>query len=121
MLEEVVQSTGREEMAGNHGASGVQGRRRLQIGSRALGGAHSEHEVHVCDAGGAVEAQRLIERPRVLPRVKRRAYGMVRGAEYRKAGSGERSRCMQRAGEGSTADWEQGTGRSARRTSGTCS
>ena len=32
------------------------------------------------------------------------------------AGGGGRRRCRQRAGEGSTADWGQGTGRSARRT-----
>eukprot|EP00964_Phaeocystis_antarctica_P080635 scaffold50376_cov38-Phaeocystis_antarctica.AAC.1 len=51
---------------------------------RARGGAHVEHVLHVCDAGG-VEAQRLVERRRVLPRVERRAYGVVRGAEYREA------------------------------------
>ena len=45
---------------------GVQGRARLQIGSRVRGGAHEEHAVHVCDAG-CVEAQRLVERIRGLP------------------------------------------------------
>ena len=35
-------------------------------------GAHQEHLVHVCDAGG-VEAQRPVERLRGLPRVERRA------------------------------------------------
>ena len=49
------------------------------IGGRARGGAHVEHLVHGCDAGG-IEAQRLVERPRVLPRVERRAYGAVRAA-----------------------------------------
>eukprot|EP00964_Phaeocystis_antarctica_P064937 scaffold39110_cov45-Phaeocystis_antarctica.AAC.1 len=92
---------------------GVQGRTRLQIGSRARGGAHAEHLVHGCDAGG-VEAQRLVERRCVLPRVERRAYGAGRGAEYREAGGGGRPRCTRHAGEGSSADWEQGTGRSAR-------
>ena len=58
---EEVQSTGRLEVAGDCGASGVQGRARLQIGSRARGGAHSEHAVHAHDVGG-VEAQRLVER-----------------------------------------------------------
>ena len=37
------------------------------------GGAHVEHVLHVYDAGG-VEAQRLVERIRDLPRVERRAY-----------------------------------------------
>eukprot|EP00964_Phaeocystis_antarctica_P053418 scaffold31350_cov49-Phaeocystis_antarctica.AAC.2 len=32
------------------------------------------------------------------------------------AGAGGRPRCTQRAGEDSTTDWEQGTGRSAPRT-----
>eukprot|EP00964_Phaeocystis_antarctica_P013482 scaffold7382_cov62-Phaeocystis_antarctica.AAC.1 len=60
-----VQSTGRREVAGDRGARGVQGRARVQIGSRARGGAHAEHGAHACDAGG-VEAQRLVERPRVV-------------------------------------------------------
>ena len=51
----------------------------MQIGSRARGGAHGEHVAHVRDAGG-VEAQWLVERRRVLPRVERRAFGVVRGA-----------------------------------------
>eukprot|EP00964_Phaeocystis_antarctica_P098977 scaffold64895_cov59-Phaeocystis_antarctica.AAC.1 len=132
---EEVQSTGRREVASERGARGVQGRARLQFGSRARGGAHVEHGFHVCDAGGVeaqrlverrralpkvvrgeheghgrdaggveaqrlverrrarehgahgcdaggVETQRLVERPRILPRVKRRAYGVGRGAEY---------------------------------------
>jgi len=39
------------------------------LGRRAGGGAHVEHPSHACDAGG-VEAQRLVERRRTLPRVK---------------------------------------------------
>eukprot|EP00964_Phaeocystis_antarctica_P018532 scaffold10238_cov45-Phaeocystis_antarctica.AAC.2 len=54
------------------------GRARLQIEGRARGGAHEEHVGHACDAGG-VEAQRLVERRRELPRVKRRACGAGRG------------------------------------------
>eukprot|EP00964_Phaeocystis_antarctica_P051393 scaffold29975_cov49-Phaeocystis_antarctica.AAC.1 len=46
-----VQSTGRPKAADHRGACGVQGRARLQIGSRARGGAHGEHVAHVCDAG----------------------------------------------------------------------
>eukprot|EP00964_Phaeocystis_antarctica_P074402 scaffold45743_cov95-Phaeocystis_antarctica.AAC.1 len=38
---------------------------------RARGGAHDEHAVHGRDAGG-VEAQRLVERTRPLPRVEQR-------------------------------------------------
>ena len=68
---------GRREAAGDRGPRSVQGRARLQIWGRARGGAHPEHAVHARDAGG-VEAQWLVERRRVLPRVERRAYG-VRG------------------------------------------
>ena len=82
-----VQSTGRPEAAGDRGAHSVQGRARGQIGSRARGGAHAEHAVHVCDAGG-VEAQRLVERRRVLPRVERRAYGAGRGCGPADGGDG---------------------------------
>eukprot|EP00964_Phaeocystis_antarctica_P029496 scaffold16625_cov49-Phaeocystis_antarctica.AAC.1 len=67
------------------------------IGSRARGGAHPEHVLHVLDAGG-VEAQRLVERRRLLPSVERRAHGVGRGAEYREAGGGGRPRCKRRAG-----------------------
>ena len=66
---------GTREVAGNRGARSVQGRARLQIRGRAWRGAHPEHAEHACDAGG-VEAQRLVERQRVLPRVERRAYTM---------------------------------------------
>eukprot|EP00964_Phaeocystis_antarctica_P045218 scaffold26019_cov69-Phaeocystis_antarctica.AAC.1 len=48
-------------------------------------------------------------------RVPRMAYDAGRGAGQ-EAGGGRRPRGMQRAGEGSTADWEQGTGKSARGT-----
>ena len=47
-------------------------------GQGTRGGAHVEHAVHGCDAGG-VEAQRLVELVRALPRVERRAYGAERG------------------------------------------
>ena len=109
-VQEEVQSTWWPEVACDRGACSVQERARLLIGSRARGGAHGEHLVHVCDAG-CVEAQRPVEHRRALPRVRRRAYGAGRGAEYREAGGGGRPRCTQRAGQGSSADWEQGTGR----------
>ena len=133
--------TGRPEVAGDNGARSVQERARLQIGSRARGGAHGEHPGHVCDAGrveaqrlveprelehlmhgcdaGRVEAKWLVERRRALPRVERRAYDAGRGAGL-EAGGGRRPRRTQRAREGSTVDWGQGTGKSARRTSGAC-
>eukprot|EP00964_Phaeocystis_antarctica_P006373 scaffold3455_cov62-Phaeocystis_antarctica.AAC.6 len=40
---------------------------------QARSGAYPEHVAYICDAG-RVEAQRLIERRRALPRVERRAY-----------------------------------------------
>ena len=82
---------GGREAAGDGGARSVQGRARLQIRGRARGGAHVEHAVHVRDAGG-VEAQRLVERRRALPRVERGAYDAGRGAA-REAGGGGRPRC----------------------------
>eukprot|EP00964_Phaeocystis_antarctica_P091314 scaffold58545_cov57-Phaeocystis_antarctica.AAC.2 len=88
--------------------AGRGGRRRAIAGHAVSeGGAHVEHALHVLDAG-RVEAQRLVERRRFLPRVERRAYCTVRG-ELRNAGGGGRPRCKQRVGEGSTADWGQGT------------
>ena len=106
---------GGQQTVDDRGARSVQGRARLQIGNRAREVGHPEHVAHGRDAGG-VEAQRLVERRRVLPRVARRAYGVGQGAKYREARGGGRPRCTQRAGEGSTGDWEQATGRSARRT-----
>ena len=75
---------GRREAAGDRGASSVQGRARLQIGGGPRGGAHVEHLAHVGDAGG-VEAQRLVERRRALPRAERRAYDAGRGAAGQEA------------------------------------
>eukprot|EP00964_Phaeocystis_antarctica_P117933 scaffold81772_cov49-Phaeocystis_antarctica.AAC.6 len=104
----------RREAADDGGTRSVQGRARLQIGGRPRGGAHPEHVIHARDAGG-VEAQRLVERRRPLPRVKRRAYDAGQGVR-REPGGGGRPRRKQCAGEGSSAGWGQGTGRSARRT-----
>ena len=53
-------------MAGDRGASSVEGRARLQIRGRARGGAHLEHVGHDCNAG-RVEDERLVERNRALP------------------------------------------------------
>ena len=87
--------------AGDGGARSVQGRARLHVRGRARGGAHQEHVEHARDAGG-VEGQRLVERPRVLPRVARRAY-TVRGE-----GAGQQLG-FNVQGRGSAADWGQGT------------
>ena len=67
---------GRREAAGDRDARRVAGRTRLQIRSRARGGAYVEHVGHLRDAGG-VKAQRLVERRRELPRVERGAHGVV--------------------------------------------
>ena len=93
------------EAAGGRGASSVHRRARLQIGS-SMRGAHREHGAHVCDAGG-VEAQRLIERRRALPRVERRAYDAGRCGPWKWEAAGDRGG-KQRAGEGATADWGAG-------------
>ena len=68
----------RREAAGDHGARRVQGRARMQIGSRVRGGAHLEYAAHARDAGG-VEAQRLVERRRALPNRTEGTYGAGRG------------------------------------------
>eukprot|EP00964_Phaeocystis_antarctica_P081071 scaffold50683_cov52-Phaeocystis_antarctica.AAC.3 len=119
---------GRGEVYGSGGsrrwtiaaASSAQGRARLQIGGRARGGAHREHVVHVRDFGG-VEAQRLVERLRVLPRVERRACGAGRGIRVggQQAVDDRGARSVQERAQLQIG--EQGTGRSARRTLRPCS
>ena len=90
---------------------------RLQIGGRARGGAHPEHLIHACDAGG-VETQRLVERPSVLPRVERRECGAGRGIRVgRREAAGDHA-AHAACRRGSTMDRGQGTGRSAPRTCG---
>ena len=63
--------------------------------------AHPKHVLHDCDLG-RVEAQRLVERRRALPRVERRAYGAGRAAG-REAEDGGRRRC--RGGLDLLAHW----------------
>eukprot|EP00964_Phaeocystis_antarctica_P033698 scaffold19101_cov53-Phaeocystis_antarctica.AAC.6 len=74
----VPREAGGGRRPGDGGARSVQERARLQVGGRARGGAHPEHVLHGRDFG-RVEAQRLVERQRGLPRVERRVYGAVRG------------------------------------------
>ena len=109
---------GRREAAGDRGARSVQWRARLQIGGRARGGAHEEHVVHVRDVGG-VEAQRLVERQRVLPRVERRECGAGGGVRVgrREAASDHGARSMPERDRLKIEG--RARGRSARRTSGT--
>eukprot|EP00964_Phaeocystis_antarctica_P156153 scaffold125705_cov51-Phaeocystis_antarctica.AAC.2 len=66
---------------GGGGASGMHGEGPTQGQGTRHGtrGAHPEHVAYVRDAG-RVEAQRLVERRRDLPRVERRAYRAGRGA-----------------------------------------
>ena len=67
------------------------------------GAAHREHAIHGCDAGRALEAERLVEGLRVLPRVASRAH-TVRGelrAGRQDGGAARRATAVhtQRAGE----------------------
>ena len=102
-------------MASDRGASGVPCRGGLDC---RLGAGHGEERtqnmpymfvtLEVSKLSGWLNADACCRES------KRRAFGEGRGAEYREAEGGVRPRCMRRAGEGSTADWEQGSGRSAR-------
>ena len=94
---------GRREAAGDCAVHAAQecGRDR-RLGGRAWGGAHVDHAFHVRDAG-RVEAERLVERVRLLPRV---AASTVRGelrAGWREAAAdrGVHAAC---SGEGATAN-----------------
>ena len=89
--------------AGGRRAAHAACRRRLdcRVG-RARGGAHGEHVVHVCDAG-RVEAQRLVELPRILPRVERRRTLRDEVGTRRREGR-EQRRHKKRAGEGLATD-----------------
>ena len=82
---------GEVRRAGVWGGGGAQaafrGKARLKAVGQGTRGAHLEHALHVRDAGG-VEAQRLVERRRVLPRVERRAYGAGRGCGPADGGNG---------------------------------
>ena len=56
-----------ERALGDGSASGVDGEGPTQgCGGQGTRGAHVEHAVHVRDLG-SVEAERVVERPRVLP------------------------------------------------------
>ena len=77
--------------------SSVQGEgSTVQIWGRARGGPHVEHAGHVRDAGG-VEAQRLVERCRVLPRVRKQG---IRGVWGELCGSAVSRQAGEAAGNG---------------------
>ena len=67
-----------------------------RLGAGIRGGAHVEHEAHACDAR-RVEAQRLVERRRVLPRVEKRACDEGRGAAREARGGRQRATAAQAA------------------------
>eukprot|EP00964_Phaeocystis_antarctica_P008904 scaffold4824_cov69-Phaeocystis_antarctica.AAC.2 len=84
-----------------------------RLGAQGMRGAHREHAVHGCDAG-RVEAQRLVEGPRVLPSRKEGMRCRARCGPERKAwGGGDVSGVH---GEGPTQGWGPGHARSAPRT-----
>ena len=99
---------GREAQQTTASQTTCRGGLRPQIRGRARGGAHREHVAHGCDVGG-VEAQRLVERLRVLPRVERRACGAGRGI---RVGGSRRWTTAGHAArrEGAAADWGAGHG-----------
>ena len=103
----------RREAAGDGGARSVQGRARLQIRGRARGGAHVEHVAYLSDFGG-VEAQRLVEHRRALPRVERRGIRCVARGAAREAG-GRRATPANAACRGGL-DCRLGTGHGEERT-----
>ena len=78
-----------ERAWGDGSASGVHGEGPRLWGGRARGGAHVEHVPHVRDLG-RVEAERLVERRRVLPSRKR---GITMRGEGRGAGGGRVVHC----------------------------
>ena len=113
---------GPREVASDRGASGVQGRARLQTGGKARGGAHVEHVAHGCNFG-RIEAQRLVERRRALSRVERRAYIRC-GAKCGPGGweaAGDRGARSVQGRDRLQIGCMQGTGRIARKTCGACS
>jgi hypothetical protein len=104
--------------SGMHGKGPTQG-----LGAKGTRGAHVEHEVHVCDAGG-VEAQRLVEGPRGLPsRREGMRCGGYRGASREAGGPGVWWRHDKRHARGWPGSRLGGQGHArgrARRTCGTC-
>ena len=111
---------GRRQVAARATASKQRAGEGSSAGSLGHGrGAHEEHAVHDCDAGG-VKAQRLVERRRALPRVERRADGAGRAAG-RDAGGGTGDRGARSVQGGLNLQiGSRGGGRSARRTCGPC-
>ena len=85
-------------------------------GKEGTRGAHVEHVPHGCEPG-RVEAQRLVERRRSLPRVERGAYAMrgeVRAGRRQGVWGSDGASGMHE--EGPTEGWGPGHARSARKT-----
>ena len=72
MREEVYRPVGVRALSGGDAVDVHAGRARLKAGGQGTGGAHVEHADHGRDAG-RVEAERLVERKRVLPSRKGRS------------------------------------------------
>ena len=106
---------GRRGRRGDSGARSVQERARLQIrgqgtgrSARTLNMAYMDVTLEVSKLSGWLNDDALCQETK--------EGHTVCGARYagRQAGGGGVRRCKQRAGQGSTADWGQGTERSAR-------
>ena len=87
-----------ERMWGDGGASSAQGWARLQIGSRARGGAHGEHVKHVCDAGGVAKLSGWLNADAYC-RESNGGHTMRDEVRARRREGGGRPRCKQGAGE----------------------
>ena len=98
---------GRRQVAARATASKQRAGEESSAGSLGHGrGAHEEHAVHDCDAGG-VEAQRLVERGRALPSPKA---GMLRGRQAGQETGGRGGGGLSDARRGPDW-WVGGTGR----------
>ena len=104
---------GRRAWGGGGASSMHTGRARLKAGDPGTLGAHLKHALCGCEAG-RVEAQRLVERRRELPRFERRAYGAVRGAGC--MGSGRRRATAVQAACRGGLDCRLGAGHGEERT-----
>ena len=112
-----VQRTGWPEAAGDRGASSVQGRARLQIRSTGHG---EERTLNMLLMSVTLEVLKLSGWLNAVAACRESNRGRAMCEEVQSTPGG--GRCQATAvqaacrGEGSTADWGQGTGRSARRT-----
>ena len=78
MCEKRCGQGGVRALSGGDGSGMHGGGPDSRLGGQGTRGAHVEHPAHVRDLG-RVDAERLVERLRVLPRVERWACGAKRG------------------------------------------